>query len=53
MLYSRLFWSLRLQILGEPFPIKYSQLVQYPVPVSVTLCPFFHYISTCKIKYLF
>lgn len=53
MLYGRLFWSLRLQILGEAFPIKYRQLVQYPVPVSVTLCPFFHYISTCKIKHLF
>ena len=52
VVFGRLFRLLRLQVLGEAFPIKYGQLVQYPVPVPVTLRPFFDYIPTCKIKHL-
>ena len=52
VVFGRLFRLLRLQVLGEALPIKYGQLVQYPVPVPVTLCPFFDYISACKVKHL-
>ena len=46
VVFGRLFRLLRLQVLGEAFPIKYGQLVQYPVPVPVTLRPFFDYIRS-------
>ncbi len=52
VVFSMLFRLLHLQILGEAFSIKYGQLIQYPIPVPVTLCPFFDYISACKVKHL-
>lgn len=42
-----------LQVPGEPLSIRDDHLVQYLVPVSVTLCPSFDHIPAGKIEYLF
>ena len=42
-----------LQVLCEPFPIKDDQLVQYLVPVPVTLCPLFDHVPAGKIEHFF
>ena len=42
-----------LQILSEPLPVQNNQLVQYLIPIPVTLCPFFDYIPAGKIQHFF
>lgn len=51
MIYGRVLQFLRLQVMGQEFSIKYSQLVQYLRTASVTLYSFWDYISTHKIKH--
>ena len=53
MVYGILFQLLRLQVLGESVPIKDNHLVQYLIPVPVTLRPFFDHVSTGKIEHFF
>ncbi len=53
MVYGILFQLLRLQVLGEPVPIKDNHLVKYLIPVPVTLCPLFDYVPTGKIEHFF
>ncbi len=42
-----------LHITGKPFCIQDNQLIQYLIPVPVSLCPLFDYIFTGKVKHLF
>ncbi len=53
MVYGILFQPLRLQLLGEPVPIKDNHLVKYLIPVPVTLRPFFDHVPTGKIEHFF
>jgi hypothetical protein len=53
MVYGILFQPLRLQLLGEPVPIKDNHLVTYLIPVPVTLRPFFDHVPTGKIEHFF
>ena len=40
-------------MLGQPFPIEDCQLVQYLVPVPVSLCPLLRHIQAGQIEHLF
>ena len=42
-----------LQILGQPLSIEDCQLVEYLVPVPVSLCPLLRHIQAGQIKHLF
>ena len=42
-----------LQILGQPFSIEDSELVEYLVPVPIPLGPLLHHIQACQIKHFF
>ena len=41
-----------LQVSRTLFPIQDGQLVQYLVPVPVSLRPFFRYILACQVQYI-
>ena len=42
-----------LQITADPVFVQDDQLIQYLVPVAVSLRPFLHYILTGQIQHLF
>ena len=42
-----------LQISGKPFSIKDNQLIQYLIPIPVSLRPLFDYVLAGKIQHLF
>lgn len=42
-----------LQITGKPFSIQDNQLIQYLIPVPVSLRPLFDYIFTGKVQHFF
>ena len=46
-------FSFLLQISSEPFSVKDYQLIQYLIPVPVSLCPFPDYVFAGKIQHLF
>ena len=46
-------FSFLLQISSEPFSVKDYQLIQYLIPVPVSLRPFFDYVLAGKIQHLF
>ena len=47
------YFSFLLQISSEPFSVKDYQLIQYLIPVPVSLRPLFDYVLTGKIQHLF
>ena len=46
-------FSFLLQISSEPFSVKDYQLIQYLIPVPISLCPFPDYVFAGKIQHLF
>ena len=46
-------FSFLLQISSEPFSVKDYQLIQYLIPVPVSLRPLFDYVLAGKIQHLF
>ena len=46
-------FSFLLQISSKPFSVKDYQLIQYLIPVPVSLRPLFDYVLTGKIQHLF
>ena len=46
-------FSFLLQISSKPFSVKDDQLIQYLIPVPVSLRPLFNYVLTGKIQHLF
>ena len=42
-----------LQVLIQTLSIQDQQLVEHLIPATVSLCPFFYYVSACQIQHLF